>query len=64
MSVNFEETSPTVAANLKLLSILFWTSEQLRRFSVLQLTCFQSDPVDAWTREKRDIPLKQVETCR
>ena len=47
MSVNFEETSPTLAANLNLLSILFWTSEQLRRFSVLQLTCFQSDPVDA-----------------
>ena len=46
MSVSFEETSPTLAANLKLLSILFWTSEQLRRFSVLQLTCFQSDPVD------------------
>ena len=47
MSVSFEKTSPTLAANLQLLSILFWTREQLRRFSVLQLTCFQSDPVDA-----------------
>ena len=46
MSVSFEETSPTLSANLQLLSIMFGTSEQLRRFSVLQLTCFQSDPVD------------------
>ena len=63
MSVSFEETSPTLAANLKL-SILFWASEQLSLLSSTTdlLSIRPSGRVDA--REKRDIPLKHVETCR
>ena len=46
MSVSFEETSPTLAANLKL-SILFWTSEQLRPSQFYNWLAFNQTQ---WTR--------------
>ena len=46
MSVSFEETSPSLAANLKL-SILFWTSEQLRPSQFYNWLAFNQTQ---WTR--------------